>query len=148
MNDSAAQPPPLFAPKWALVFGVALLAAFAVVVILAGLDRRGRERLESTAETTAVGDVRFFIRPLDPQAYPVAGATWEGQALVVASGEELDVRDTHLRRAGFDSSNGLTIYELSAAASDAERERVAKSGGRHLLKLAPNDYVSARAAGP
>jgi hypothetical protein len=148
MNESAKLSPPIFAPKWAIFFGAALLAALTGVVILASLDKGQRARLETTSETTAVGDVRYFQPPADLKTLPVVGAVLNGQPLLVASVETIGVRDTHLRRVGFDPARGLSIYELSAAANDEDRQRLAAAGGGYLLKLAPNDYVSARAAGP
>lgn len=147
MKDSANSPL-LFAPKWALGLGLALVAVIALVTVLARIDRLRRERLETTSETTAVGDARYFQPALDPKELSVAGATLNGQPLIVAWGEKIDVRDTHLRRVAVDAASGLTIYELAEAATGEERERVAKAGGGYLLKLSPDDYVSARPAKP
>ena len=146
MNESAESSPPLVAPKWALGFGIALLAAMSLVVVLAGLDRRQRARLETTSETTAVGDVRYFQPPADLKLLPVIGATLNGQPLTVASMENVGIRDTRVRRAGFDPSNGLTIYELAGVATAEDHERLGEGGG-YLLKLSPNEYVQARPTG-
>ncbi len=130
-----------------MCLGGALLAGLAVVTALAAFDRTQRARLETTSETTAVGDVRYFRPPADPKLLPVTGATFNGQPLVVASIEEIGVRDTHLRRVAVDPASGLTIYALSEAASAGEYEQMGKGGG-YLLKLAPNEYVIARPSVP
>ncbi len=147
MNPSVESPQPVLAPQWAFRFGAALLAGIALVVVLATLDRQQRARLESTAETTAAGDVNYFKPPSDPKALPAVGASLSGRALLVGAIEEIDVRDTHLRRVAVDTANGLTIYELSAAATAEERERVGP-GGVYLLKLAPNEYTRAEFGAP
>jgi hypothetical protein len=138
MIESAESPAPLFAQKWAVRFGAALLAGLALVVALATFDRVQRARLESTAETTAVGDVKYFKLPAK---LPAVVTSFKATDIVVLAVDEIGVRDTHVRR--LDAPSGFTIYELSAAATDEERARVAASGATYLLKLAPNEYAGA-----
>lgn len=148
MNETAESPQPLFAPKWAFRFGAALLVAITLVVVLAGLDRLQRTRLETTSETTAVGDVNYFKLPADAKALPADAASLNGRSLMVVSPDAIDVRDTRLRRVAVDAASGLTVYELSTAATAEERKRVGDSGGIYLLKIAPNEYVRAQIAAP
>jgi hypothetical protein len=146
MNATSNSPPPLLAQRWAFRFGFALLAGMTIVVGLAFSDHARRGRLESTSETTAVSDAKYFKMPASAQALPVKAATLNGRPLTVAALEKIEVRDTHLRRVAVDAAGWLSIYELSAAATNEERER---AGGRaYLLKLAPGEYVKAHAVGP
>jgi hypothetical protein len=148
MNESAKSAQPIFSPQWAIRFGAALVVALTLVVGFASFDGTRRKQLESTSETTAAGDVKYFKPPADAKALPVVAAAWNGQRLMVSAVAEIDVRDTHVRRVGVDAASGLTIYELSEAATEEERSRVTASGAAFLLKLAPNEYVGAQVAVP
>jgi hypothetical protein len=145
MNESAKSSQPIFSPQWAVRFGAALVVALTLVVGLASFDGTRRKQLESTSETTAVGDVNYF-KP--PAKLPAVVASFKATDVVVSSAEEIGVRDTHVRRVAVDVASGPAIYELSAAASDEERARVAASGAAFLLKLAPNEFVGAKTAVP
>ena len=135
MTESAKSAQPLFAHKWAVRLGAALLGGLALVVGLVTWDRLQRARLESATETTAVGDGKFF-KP--PAKLP---ALLSGSELAP---EKIEVRDTHVFRAVVDPETGLGIYKLSEAASDDERARMKASGALFLLKVAPNEYAGAK----
>lgn len=141
MTDSA----PLFAPRGALRVGLVLVAGLVLIVALAIADKARRPRLESVTETTAVGDTAVFRIPAK---LPVVGATLEGQPLHVVSAETIEVRDTHTVRVAHDPAAGLTIYRLSPAATDEERDRAEKGRKAYLLKVEPNEYVKAQVAAP
>jgi hypothetical protein len=144
-SPSDVPAPPVFAQPWAIRFGAALLAVFVLMVGFAFLDRARRPQLESAEETTAVGDLSFWKLP-DGASLPVVAVTLDGHSLSVEKAQPFEIRDTHTRRTGRDAASGLTVYELNAAATDAEKSRT--GGGRaFLLKTAANLYVTAREAG-
>lgn len=136
----------IYAQPWAVRLGFALLAALTVILGLAFFDNSHRKELETTSETTALGDTRFFQSPADASRLPAVGATLEGQPLYVADMKSIEVRDTRTHRVGSDPERGLAIYELSATASDAERARLGGNSRTFLLKTAPGQYVIARPA--
>lgn len=140
-------PSPLFARPAALRFAFALLAGLTLVVGLAVADKARRGQLETVAETTSVGDTAYFKIP-DPAKLPVIGATLHGQPLHVVSAETIEVRDTHTLRVDHDAASGLTIYQLSPAATDEERDRAEKGRKAYLLKTEPGEYVKAQVAAP
>ncbi|MGB8169094.1 MAG: hypothetical protein WCF18_16475 [Chthoniobacteraceae bacterium] len=138
--------PAIYAQPWAVRLGFALITAFTVIVGLAFFDSAHRTELETTSETTALGDTHFFQSPADASRLPAVGAMLNSQPLYVADMKPIEVRDTRTRRIGSDPERGLAIYELSATASDAERARLAGNGRAFLLKTAPSQYVIARSA--
>jgi hypothetical protein len=123
-----------------------MLVAFTLILGFVFLDNAHRRELETTSETTSVGDTHFFEPPTDASRLPVVGATLNGQALYVAGVESIEIRDTHTHRAGADAERGMAIYELAASATDAERARLAPGRRTFLLKTAVNRYVAARPA--
>ena len=99
MNESSKSPQTIFSPQWAVRFGAALVVALTLVVGFASFDGMRRKQLESTSETTGVGDVKYFKPPADAKALPVAAASWNGQRLLVSAVAEIDVRGTRIDRA-------------------------------------------------
>ena len=144
MSESSPEvpPPAVYAQSWLVRFGFALVAAFTLILGLAFLDHSHRQQLETVSETTAVGDTHYFQLP-SAAAPPAIGAMLGGQPLYVAETQPFEVRDTHTRRVGGDAERGLAIYELSPAATDAERGRIGRSRRAYLLKTDVNQYVTA-----
>lgn len=148
MNSAPApEIPPLFAQPWALRFAFALLAGLTLVVGLAFSDRTRHGQLETTTETTAVGDTAYF-KIADASKLPVVGAKLGEQPLYVASAETINVRDTHTLRVARGKAGEVSIYQLSSAATPEERDRVEKGRKGYLLKTEPNEYVKAQIAVP
>ena len=139
-----ATPPAAYAQPWAIRFGFAILVGFTLIVGLAFMDRGKRPELEASAETTGVGDTALFAQP-DPARAPGPVAMLEGEALELVAGKPLEIRDTRTRRVGRDAERGLAIYELTDAASPAEKVRVG-SGRTLLLKTGVNQYAAVRPA--
>lgn len=136
----------MYAQPWAIRLGFAVIAALTLILGLGFFDNGHRKELETVAETTSVGDTRFFQAPADVSRLPAVGAVLDGQPLYVAEMKPVEVRDTHTRRAGTDAERGLAIYELSPAATDEERRRVGTKHRAFLLKTAIGQYVAARPA--
>ena len=147
MSESSPETPPpaVYAPAWAVRFGFALVAAFTLILGMVFFDNSHRRQLETVSETTAVGDTRYF-RPPSAAGFPAVGAMFEGRPLSVVEGKPFEVRDTHTRRVGDDPGHGVAIYELSPAATDAERGRVGRNRRAYLLKTDVNQYVAAAPA--
>lgn len=149
MNQPPPSPPAVYAQPWAVKLGFASIVAFTLILGFAFFDNAHRKELETVSETTAVGDAHFFQRPTDASRVPAVGATLNGQPLYVAVLAPIEVRDTHTHRIGTDTARGLGIYELSAAATGLERERVGNKQRTFILKVGVDQWVIARpAAGP
>src|SRR5260221_397439 len=133
MNESPPSPPAIHAQPWAVRIGSALLAAFVLIIALTYFDNAHRRQLETVLETTAVGDTHYF-QPPDPAKLPGVAATLDGRPLYIIDAKPFDARDTHTRHVGHDPASGVEIYELSAAATDAERERLGRNRRAFLLK--------------
>lgn len=136
----------IYAQPWAVRLGFALIAALTLILGLAFFDNSRRKELETSSETTALGDTHFFQSPADASRLPAVGAILAGQPLYVADLKPIEVRDTRTHRVGTDAERGLSIYELSPTASDAERARISGWQRYFLLKTAPGQYVIARPA--
>lgn len=141
--SSDVPPSPILCFPWAVRIGAALLCAFAVIVALVLYDNSLRSHLETTSETTAVGDTRYFLLTAGT-ALPAVVATFQGRALTLADAKPIDLRETHTQRIGSDPAAGLEIYALSAAATATERQRVGSDGVTYLLKTGVNQFVVAR----
>ncbi len=146
MSSPETSPSTVYGQAWAIRLGFALVAALTLILGLAFFDNTRRKELETVSETTAVGDLHFFQPPADLARLPAVGATLNGQQLYVTEMKRIEVRDTHTRRAGHDAERGLAIYELSPAATDAERGRVGPHRRAYLLKTGVNQYVAAQPA--
>ncbi len=145
MSEPAPESPStVYAQPWAVRLGFAVIVAFTVIVGLAFMDQSKRAELESVSETTSVGDTAFFVLP-DPAKAPGPVAALDGQPLLLATAQPIDLRDTRTRRVGRDVERGLTIYELSDSASPAEKAKLG-SGRTLLLKTAVNQYAAVRSA--
>ncbi|MEA3211739.1 MAG: hypothetical protein QOE70_4796 [Chthoniobacter sp.] len=138
--------PPLFAQPWAVRLGFALLVGFTLIVGLTFSDHSRRTQLETSSETTAVGDVVYFAGPDDPTKLPVLAARLNGKPLFVLNSDRIGVRDTHLTRVGKDPASGLSIYQHSPRATLEERARLTK--GTYLLKTGTNEYARAQELSP
>ena len=148
MNETPNPSPAVSAQPWAVKLGLAWLVAFTLMLGFVFFDHAHRKDLETVSETTAVGDAHFFQAPADATRMPAVGANLNGQPLYVADLTPVEARDTHTHRVGTDADRGLGIYELSAAATNAERERVGTKRRAFLLKVAEDQWVIARPAGP
>ena len=148
MNATAPEQPRIFARPVAVRLGEALLISFAVVILLAGMDKAQRERLESFQEVTAVGDRAYFQLPGDLRKpfQPVAG--FRGQSLTPTSVEPVEIRDTKMIRVGRDDSGRHFVYTSRESVPPVGGEVVAKGEKFFFLKLEPGEYLKTRAAGP
>jgi len=148
MSEPSPEIPPssVYAQPWAIRFGFAVLVGFTLLVGLAFMDSGKRAELESTAETTAVGDMAFLALP-DPAKAAAPVATFDGAPLSLVDAKPVEIRDTHTRRVGRDAERGVSIYELAETATAAEKARLG-SGRTLLLKTAVNQFVTARPAAP
>lgn len=149
MSAPVSEHPRIFARPVAVLLGEALLIAFALVILLAGMDKAQRERLESFQEVTAVGDRAFFQLPDELKQeplQPVAG--FRGQPLIPVSLDEVKIRDTKMIRMGRDDTGRHFVYSSREKAPSAEGAREAKDEKFFFLKLAPGEYLKVRAGAP
>lgn len=146
MNATVPEQPRIFARQVAVRLGEALLISFALVILLAGMDKGQREQLESFQEVTAVGDRAYFQLPdgLQKPFQPVL--SFRGQPLTPTSIEPVEVRDTKMIRVGRDETGRHFVYSSRDKIPPAEGEGDAKDGTFFFLKLAPGEYLKTRAA--
>ncbi len=120
----------LFAPRAAVKLGMALLALFAAVVLLAAAQKERRSTLESFSETTAVGDLSFF-NP-DAHAAPEAALRFKGHPIAIPALKHLTFHDSRMRSVGTDEGGAYRIY-----VNADEKE----NSGRHYVKTGAEQYV-------
>ncbi len=146
MSVSASNKSRIFAHTAAVRLGEALLIGFAVIILLAGLDKAQREQLETFQEVTAVGDRAFFPMPEQHPQPPVAAVTFRGDGLVPVSYEPVEIRDTRMIRLGKDESGQYSVYSRRAPADEKERgkekEKLDPEEAKYLyLKVARDEYL-------
>jgi len=145
MNATVPEQPRIFARPVAIRLGEAVLISFAVVILLAGMDKAQRGRLESFQEVTAVGDRAYFELPgtLQKPFQPVT--SFRGQSLSPTSAEPVKIRDTKMIRLGRDDSGRHFVYASREPVPPAEGEVEAKEESFFFLKLEPGEYLKTRA---
>ena len=130
-DEPATESTPLFAPRAAVRFAVALLVGFAVVLAFTLRDAARAPELERFEQTTAVGDTNYFQIPSQPPNPPTAIVQWEGRAWAPVDFHKQDPRDTQMLPAGRDAASGLTLY----------RPRADAKPGELFVKIEPNGYL-------
>lgn len=123
--------PPLFAPRAAVRFAVALLIGFAVVLAFTLRDSGRVADLERFEQTSAVGDTNYFNIPSPLPDPPTAIVQFEGKPWVPVDFDKQDFRDTQMLRVGRDDATGLALY----------RPRAQANGGDLFVKIEPNGYL-------
>jgi hypothetical protein len=141
--DSAAEFPGRTA---AVRLGAALLLALFLVLVLVARDNGRRTSLETTAETTAVGDTHYFPMPGTPHSPPYqAVARLQGQPLYPTDYRRHEYPIDDMIRVGQDESSGYFIYQAPESPKDADERKL---GPVYFLKISPTEYLKTRAARP
>ncbi|MEQ1859572.1 MAG: hypothetical protein ABMA13_06525 [Chthoniobacteraceae bacterium] len=121
----------MLAPRAAAWFGALLLAVVTVVVAFTILDHPKAATLESFSQTSAVGDVEFYVPPDPPLAVPEPVLTWQGRAWAPANYDKAKIDDPEMQRVAIDEASGLTIYQPLAKGA----------AGGHFIKIAIGEYL-------
>lgn len=134
---------PIFAQPWALRFAFLMLAGMTLVAGLGIYDKSQRTKLETSSETTSVGDKAYYPLPPDKSKLPAVAAAWEGKLLYVTELETVRVRDANTVKAGRDAERNLNFYRLRADATEEERKKAGEAFV--LLKVAEGEYLPLKA---
>ena len=127
--------------------GIGVLIGFAFILALTLRDNARRTSLETTSETTAVGD-RAFFPVSNLLQLPTELGRIAGKPLYVMSRDTIEVRDTHTVKVPAEMTTGHQVYQLSATATDGERRDAGGSKPGFLLKTAPNRFLRAQTDPP
>jgi hypothetical protein len=143
MNEAQSQTESarLIGGRVAGFLGGSLIVGMLLLMIFARIDRERVGPLEHFSETTAVGDVVYYLLP-DPLPDPPIGvARLNGEILVPVSYAKVDLRDTRMQAFARDPETRLTTYVSREPLPPIE----GGSGEKfYFVKTASNEYLRLR----
>jgi len=134
-TDSSTEPPdaPADLSRTAVAWALALLAGVGLATWSAGSDRQSRTRLEQAAESTAVGDSRFFTIDAPHPPTLVLGGT----PLVLASKTPEPMSEARMRLDAYTDDASFRLYvPLERSNGDTEA-----GGPSWYIKAGPSLFL-------
>lgn len=124
--------------RYAAVLGVLILLILLALVPLFARDQAARQALESTAETTAVGDETYLPHR---SRGPALAISLHGKPLVAPSPRHLELHDTRMTFAGMEDGGTYRLYTTTEDAPWVKGEVEQKDKPVFYLKVDGNQYL-------
>lgn len=126
----------------AVRLGAAMLLALFLVLVLVARDNGRRTAIETTVETTAVGDTHYYPMPVPPPKPPFqAVASLQGKPLYPADYRRHEYPPDDMTRIGRDEKGGYIVYQAPVNAKDEDDRKI---GAVYFLKISPTEYLKTR----
>jgi len=133
----------IFGAQWAGRICAALLLGLGIVTAVAFYDEHRLSSLETTAESTAVGDKALFPLPAMglPEQATAPIVNFNGKALTPVSSKSYEERDSKMIRIGLDDSQHYSIYSTTEPVKPMKGE--GKNDGKtfFFIKTGPGKYL-------
>ncbi|HEV7406775.1 MAG TPA: hypothetical protein VGO11_27750 [Chthoniobacteraceae bacterium] len=124
--------------RYAAILGAVVLLILVALVPLLAYDKGARTTLETTAETTAVGDEALLHHR---SRGPAPVLSLHGRPLVPPSPRHLELHDTKMTFAGMEDGGTLRLYTTTEDAPWVKGEVQQKDQPVYYLKIDANEYL-------
>lgn len=137
MSEPSDSPQPTHL-RYAAALGALLLLILLALVPLFASERATRQALESSSETTAVGDEEFLQHR---SRGPAPAISLHGKPLVAPSPRHLELHDTRMTFVGMEDGGKLRLYTSSEDAPWVKGEVEQKGKPVYYMKVEANQYL-------
>jgi len=142
MSESSSERE-IFGGQWAGRLCVVMLVGLGIVTSVAYYNEHQVPNLESTEESTAVGDKAFFPMPPEenPSKLPAGTVTFNGKPLNAVGVKTYDERDSKMVRIAMDDTKRYAIYSSTEPVKKVKGEPADTGGKVYFLKVGPGKFV-------